>query len=66
MSKGLSHFETMYCYFWLLFPPNHPRAKALFVFMLSPIPFTTGELGSDGLNEARKNGPSYAKSVVYI
>ena len=26
----------------------------------------TGELGYDRLNETRKIGPSYAKSVVYI
>ena len=26
----------------------------------------TGELGYDRLNGTRKNGPSYAKSVIYI
>ena len=29
-------------------------------------PDNTGELGYDGLNETRKIGPSYAKSVIYI
>ena len=28
--------------------------------------YSTGELGYDGLNGTKKNGPSYAKSVVYI
>ena len=43
--------------------PNCIFKKYLKVFCIEN---STGELGYDGLNETRKIGPSYAKSVIYI